>query len=330
MAEQPYHQHELEIQDEVGERAAASRNAAVIGESIPLAAMPFLSRQRFVVLASIDRDGSPWASMVFGEQGFLSSSPDGSALHVELAKAAAQGPDPLWANLSIGARIGGLAIELMSRRRLRMNGVIAAIDARSMVVRIEHAYPNCPKYIQRRHLGGLTLRSDASGDAVESNSLESQHHDLIGRSDTLFVATVNPSSGLDASHRGGEPGFVEIVDDGSLRIPDYPGNSMFNTLGNIRSYPRAGLLFPDFQRGAMLQVTGVARLDLFAEDQSGRTGGTGRFWSVMPKRVRLWHTGLGAAWELIDSSPFNPRSAPAGSQQETPTTAPHGSTPTAK
>jgi uncharacterized protein len=51
---------------------------------------------------------------------------------------------------------------------------------------------------------------------------------------------------------------VRVENEKRLIFPDYPGNNMFNSLGNISSYPWAGLLFPDFQSGGVLQITGAA------------------------------------------------------------------------
>jgi hypothetical protein len=92
----------------------------------------------------------------------------------------------------------------------------------------------------------------------------------IARAGTAFIASASsapdsqvaggvhdPREGADVSHRGGEPGFVQRLHTprGTLLImPDYPGNNMFNTLGNLARYPRAGLLFPDFDSGAVLLV----------------------------------------------------------------------------
>lgn len=67
-----------------------------------------------------------------------------------------------------------------------------------------------------------------------------------------------PGGGADASHRGGNPGFVRVPDGATLEWPDYSGNSMFNTLGNITINPNAGLLFLDFEQGHTLQRTGQA------------------------------------------------------------------------
>jgi len=64
--------------------------------------------------------------------------------------------------------------------------------------------------------------------------------------------------GADASHRGGLPGFVRVESVNRLVFPDYRGNRMFNTLGNLELSPRAGLLFPDFTTGDALQLSGRA------------------------------------------------------------------------
>jgi uncharacterized protein len=125
--------------------------------------------------------------------------------------------------------------------------------------------------------------------------------------DTFFVASANPQANLDASHRGGNPSFVK-VDGDALRIPDYPGNSMFNTLRNLAVHPRAGLLFVDFTSGDTLQLTGTAKIDLEADDLD--TGGTRRAWTLA---VTAWrHSRLEARLrsELLDVSPHNPGPMP--------------------
>ena len=81
---------------------------------------------------------------------------------------------------------------------------------------------------------------------------------LVRDADTYFIASSVPPSrlersaahGVDVSHRGGKPGFVRVDRDAdgvdTLTVPDFSGNNMFNTLGNLSVYPRAGLLFVDF------------------------------------------------------------------------------------
>src|SRR5205823_487645 len=84
---------------------------------------------------------------------------------------------------------------------------------------------------------------------------------FIESADTLFLGSVHPEHGADASHRGGLPGFVQVIDDTHVSFPDYAGNNMFNTLGNIAVNPAVGLLFFDFESGRTLQLTGSASVD---------------------------------------------------------------------
>jgi len=111
----------------------------------------------------------------------------------------------------------------------------------------------------------------------------------------------------DASHRGGSPGFIEIINGTRLRIPDYQGNSMFNTLGNIQSYPKAGLVFINFEQGISLQITGEATLLWDQKDPINKTGGTQRFWELEIKNWQQTQLPAELSWEFFDFSPHNPK-----------------------
>lgn len=82
----------------------------------------------------------------------------------------------------------------------------------------------------------------------------------IAEADTFFVASYHKAGGADASHRGGNPGFIRVSDDKTLVWPDHPGNRMYQTLGNLTCNPSCGLLFVDFDRGSTLQLTGEGRV----------------------------------------------------------------------
>jgi hypothetical protein len=90
---------------------------------------------------------------------------------------------------------------------------------------------------------------------------------FIAEADMFFIASRSaqldreePSQGLDVSHRGGLPGFVRVVSPTELCFPDFSGNLLFNTLGNLEADPRAGLLFIDFRTGRMLHIVGGTRI----------------------------------------------------------------------
>ncbi|MCE9682658.1 pyridoxamine 5'-phosphate oxidase family protein [Halomonas sp. M5N1S15] len=97
-------------------------------------------------------------------------------------------------------------------------------------------------------------RGEPSAAAGRCSSLDDPAvRRIVESADTFFIASraASPleggSAGIDASHRGGRPGFLDTNDDGSLSFPDFSGNRMFNTLGNIESDGRVALFVPDFE-----------------------------------------------------------------------------------
>ena len=86
----------------------------------------------------------------------------------------------------------------------------------------------------------------------------------ITTADTFFIASSHPDGPVDASHRGGAPSFVEIKDD-RLVVPDYPGNSMFNTFGNLYLNPQAGITLINFETNQQLKLTGKVYFDFNTE-----------------------------------------------------------------
>jgi hypothetical protein len=129
--------------------------------------------------------------------------------------------------------------------------------------------------------------------------------------DTAFVASVGPAAGeahgrADASHRGGAPGFLAAVGARQVLLPDYAGNSMFNTLGNLAADPRVGLAVPDFATGRLLQLSGTAAVDWRAE-VAATFPGAERLVVIHVEHVREVAGALPAGWSAPEPSPFNPR-----------------------
>lgn len=303
----PYHEGELAIQQRAREAHIAERNGAVIAPTIMRGALSFIRQQPMAILGSQDKEGRLWASLLFGNPGFLDPANDGRSLRILLGEADRQPADPLWGNIATNPQIGMLVIELGSRRRLRINGRVSS-KADQVLLEVDEAYPNCPKYIQRRHVRRLASDSAfAAGEAQQGVALDPERTALIRRADTFFVATRHPNRGTDASHRGGNPGFVKVLDESTLRIPDYRGNSMFNTLGNLALNPRAGLVFTDFENRRVLQLTGTAEILWDHADPANESGGTGRLWNF---HMEYWlETQLpnSIASEFLDYSPYNPK-----------------------
>ncbi len=81
---------------------------------------------------------------------------------------------------------------------------------------------------------------------------------FIEARDMFFLATADGSGQPTCSYKGGDPGFVKVVDPGTLAFPSYDGNGMFLSMGNIRATARVGLLFIDFETPHRLRVQGTA------------------------------------------------------------------------
>lgn len=263
-----FHQGELAIQTRIGARQQAVATERVMQPFIPETAMHFISQQSMAVASSRDENGKVWASILFGAPGFMKADHE-QLLRLDRDLCLTASEDPIWQNLEQDSEIGILFIELSSRRRLRINGRVSR-DSNSYLIAVDLSYPNCPKYIQTRNLTVAGNRMSAEETKTASGErLTPQQCKQLSRADTFFVASAHPQAGCDASHRGGHPGFVEVLDTQRLRIPEYTGNGLFNTLGNFKSYPYAGLVFPDFEGNRILQLTGQVEIlwDEYAKDE---------------------------------------------------------------
>lgn len=305
----PFHTGEVAVQVRAGERAIAQRRESLIRGRLDDAANAFVRQQETLAVAAIAPDGTVWASLWCGYPGFLRGSPDGDGLEV-LHDLAEHGADPVRPHVRPNEPLGALVIDLATRRRLRINGVVGLVERAGVWLRIREAFGNCPKYIQRRVRGDAVpgaSRPDAAAPVEHGSTLDDARRRFIAKSDTLFVASVHGERGADASHRGGTPGFARVLDERTVRIPDYPGNSMFQTFGNFDLDPRCGLAFVDFEARRVLSATGRAVLAFGAEDPDHPTGGTGRYWSCTVDRWIDFPLPAAPRWTLVEPSPFNPR-----------------------
>jgi predicted pyridoxine 5'-phosphate oxidase superfamily flavin-nucleotide-binding protein len=301
----PFHEGELEVQHQAGEEATAEANSPMIISQLYAGALNFIRQQQMAVLSTRDAEGHRWASLVFGPKGFL--EPNGvQLLNISVPEAGRDARDPLWKNLQFDARLGLLIIELANRRRLRINGD-ARVTSDEIILEVTQSFPNCPKYITKRaievEIAGVR---DEEPKESEGTTLPPRIQKIIEAADVLFLATGHAERGNDASHRGGSPGFLEVTGKSKLRLPDYPGNGLFNTLGNVVRDPQVGLLIPDFEHGRQLQLTATAKILWDQADPEGKTGGTNRLvefaisrWLERPLPARLKSS-------VVSYSPYNP------------------------
>jgi uncharacterized protein len=270
----------------------------------------------FVVVgsASTDADSSraPWASLLIGAPGFV-QSPTARSLVI---RAESLPGDPLARNLLPGAPLGLLGIELSTRRRNRANGRISRVADGSFELSVDQSFGNCKQYIQSR-AGLFSAPATRPPPTPEHALLTPQARQLLARTDTAFLATSSREprrggvEGVDVSHRGGWPGFIRADDhQGATRLtlPDFSGNFMFNSFGNIEVNPRAGILALDFESGALLSLTGTARV-IWDGPRVEAFAGAERLLELEVAAGWLWRDVL-TGWSDPEPSPHLPSPVP--------------------
>ena len=279
MTDVGFHAGELAVQRKAGTGQEAARLSPML-EPVQLSRgiTGFLAERTFLVITGRDGDGRLWTSPVTGPAGFIEVR---SATELAVRASPPEG-DPLH-GIAAGQKVGMTAIEFAARRRVRLNGTLTTADDEVLVVEIEQAFGNCPQYIQQRLLTPDTVRA-GEADVRRDTTLAPEDVELIGQADTFFLGTINPERGADTSHRGGPRGFVR-VDDGGLWWPDYQGNNLFNSFGNLEVNPEAALLFFDFPTGRTLHLSGTTRIEWGPKGRPGDDAQTGRIARFTPERL---------------------------------------------
>ena len=275
----PFHSGEREIQRRAGVLSMADKVGRIIGDAIPGVAAHFIEQQRMLVLGHRDDAGRVRVSLVTGRPGFAWAD-DSRTLEVDGSSVPA-------------GEAAILAIDFAARQRMRLNGPLEPRPG-GFRIHAKEVYSNCPKYIQARVIED---ERPARSTSTAATALNASQKTLIENADTFFIATVPAGQAADVSHRGGNPGFVRVVDDRHLAWDDFQGNAMFNTLGNLQLDPEAGLLFVDFQDGRLLHANGRARL----------VGDKVRRVEFEIDRVEETAEGHPFRWSAPVYSPFNPR-----------------------
>lgn len=289
-----YHPGELAVQRRLGQSGIAERVGRMVRRDIPDAAAAFLADQPMIMLAAADDTGHMWAGLITGPPGFVHTVDEQIAI-----EALPVDGDPLRAVLAGTPRqVGMIAVQPQTRRRMRVNGTATPTGA-GLLVHPDQVYSNCPKYISRRSI--QSVHTGAAEHAVHrADALDARTRGLIAAADTFFIGSADTAGNADASHRGGNPGFLQVLSPRRLRWPDYRGNSMFMTLGNISANPRCGLLIPGWDTGTTLQLTGTAEI-IWGDEPGGQCAVE----FTVDELVEV--TGVSPLrWSAAELSPANP------------------------
>jgi predicted pyridoxine 5'-phosphate oxidase superfamily flavin-nucleotide-binding protein len=293
-----WHEGEIAVQSQAGVRDQADELTSMYRRAAEPGMVGFLAQQRFAAITTVDAQGRTWIAPIAGEPGML-EVPDPRTVRLNASQIETILPvDDIRAN----PKAGMLVIDFVRRIRVRINGDAGVQPDGSIIVAINQLYGNCSQYIQRRT---VIAPADPAhkGALLNAAELSPSQQELISKSDTLFLGSVHPESGADASHRGGLPGFVNIVDAQHISFPDYSGNNMFNTLGNIAVNPSVGLLFFDFDSGRALQLTGRASVD-WNEARTQRLPGAKRVIDIEIEALREAENATALRYRFEAYSPF--------------------------
>ena len=96
---------------------------------------------------------------------------------------------------------------------------------------------------------------------VQRNVIDAEDRAFIERMDMFFLATADGDGRPQCSYKGGDPGFVRVLDEHVLAFPNYDGNGTYLSMGNLLRNPQVGILFIDFESPKRLRVNGIATID---------------------------------------------------------------------
>lgn len=234
-----------------------------------------------VALGTLDDEGRPWTTVWGGERGFARPVAEGV---LGLKSAVDKTYDPVykafWESSSDksdgpdeegivrpegGKMMSALSIDLETRDRVKLAGrLIAGADIRGLesevqlAFHVEESLGNCPKYINKKTLETVIPQPELVPGGP-GGMLPPEAVSLIEKADMFFLSSTNGVS-MDTNHRGGPRGFIRIlkndVDGVELVYPEYSGNRLYQSLGNLKVNPLIGIVIPDYTTSDALYLTG--------------------------------------------------------------------------
>lgn len=306
----PYHTGELIAQDKAGTRGVAAELAVGMRDSLKFSSNhdAFLAAQSFAVVTSVNPDNDRiWVTPLFGKPGDLQAATETeiSISHDCIIKG------DVLRSVQSGAALSLLGIDLDKRIRHRINGVaVNHSDGANTRLHFEvrEYSPNCPKYINRRKIvreSGVEPLVQGAMRQQRSKLTDSDQKFVISM-DTLWIGTHAPGIGADTNHRGGKPGFIRVTSPTTIEWPEYRGNGMFFTSGNLELHKHAGVTLVDFETGSVLQMSGLAEVDW---QHDGRYEGATRVIKFQIEALVRTDEATTLRWERLDYSPYNPEIA---------------------
>ncbi|GAM34422.1 hypothetical protein TCE0_015r01995 [Talaromyces pinophilus] len=292
-------------------------------------------RAPLIGLGALDDDGRPWSTVWGGETGFSSvidtdivgmralvdrvhdpvvqslfgnsKETDGSAIRVN-------GQDKM---------ISGVTIDLENRKRVKLygkvimgtledpedegkSGLVGKRGHAQLVVKIEESLGNCPKYLHKKHIVPAIPQPKLISTSPQ---LSPQAMELINKADCFFISSYHQNTDMDTNYRGGPSGFVRIISnppEGAVLVyPEYSGNRLYQSLGNLMMNHRAGLVFPDFETGDAIYMTVETEI-LINDDADAILPRSNLAVKMTVVEARYVEKALGFRGIPVDISPYTP------------------------
>ncbi|KAK9772935.1 hypothetical protein SCAR479_10445 [Seiridium cardinale] len=295
-----------------------------------------ITNSPLVAFGTLDQLGRPWTTIWGGEVGFCRPIAQGvlgvntkadslfDPVVQETFAVAAEGSqereivDEQLVKPEGGKAMAALSIDLETRDRVKVAGrfiagaVISQTDSGvgelQMAMQVEETLGNCPKYLNKKHITPHTPRpqllSQDSGLPLPQVAVE-----VLQKADLFFISSKHGNGNMDVNHRGGPPGFMRLFrnDSGAVTLvyPEYSGNRLYQTLGNLQKDPVAGLVVPDFETGNVLYVTGRTTT-LIGDKAAAYLPRTKLAVKIDVEEARFVKDGLPFRGDVIDYSPYNP------------------------
>jgi uncharacterized protein len=152
--------------------------------------------------------------------------------------------------------------------------------------------------------------ADRIEEVLVSDVISDHDKAFIESRDMFFLATADDAGMPNCSYKGGDPGFVRVVDEHTVAFPNFDGNGMYLSMGNVLVNPSVGMLFIDFERGHRMRLNGVATIDsgdpLLADYPEAQFIVRVRAREVFPNCPRYIHR-----YKLVERSRFVPKKGKA-------------------
>lgn len=249
-----YHQGEHYIQELMGVRNKSDSISSMITNNMPNAAAEFLRTLNFSVITFTIDNKELHTSVVYSLKPFIEIIKSDEIL-ISLDKKSFVPQSILEAN---SINIGFIGLVFESKMRIRVNGKGKVINNK-LHLKIDEVYANCPKYIHdRKLLGKIDFQKEPR--LSRYTKLNQECIEIIENADTFFLSSCHSIKGADVSHKGGQKGFLRVVSNTKLEFDDYPGNNMYNSLGNIHTNPNVTIFVIDFKENRTLHINGEANL----------------------------------------------------------------------